>query len=122
MDPPGIPSLPDFEDVAAESEVPEVRGLRVLVDGRAVALFRAAHGIIAMEDVCPHAGAPLSEGVIRDGHVTCAWHGFRFDATTGECPLYPGAPRARLRAVRIESGRVLVSRQRIASDPGAFKP
>lgn len=26
---------------------------------------------------CPHMGAPLSAGVVRDGHVVCPWHGLR---------------------------------------------
>jgi nitrite reductase/ring-hydroxylating ferredoxin subunit len=100
----------DFADVAAESEVPAEHGLRVLVDGRPVALFRDGDAIVAFEDSCPHAGAPLSEGVCRGGEVVCSWHGFRFDARTGECRLYPGAKSATVRAVRVEAGRVLVGR------------
>ena len=100
----------DFADVAPESDVPETRALRVLVDGRAVALFRDRGAIVAFEDTCPHAGAPLSEGVCREGQVVCSWHGFRFDARTGACSLYAGAPSATVRAVKVEGGRVLVAR------------
>ncbi len=97
-------------DVAAEAEVTGPRGLRVVVDGRAVALFRAGDAVVAFEDACPHAGAPLSEGVCKDGEVVCSWHGFRFDAKTGACALFPGAPSAATRAVKVENGRVLVAR------------
>jgi nitrite reductase/ring-hydroxylating ferredoxin subunit len=100
----------DFLDVAAEADVPDGRGLRVVVDGVAVALFRSGSEITALEDACPHAGAPLSAGVCRDGEVVCTWHGFRFDARSGACGLYPGAPSATPRAVRVERGRVLVAR------------
>jgi nitrite reductase/ring-hydroxylating ferredoxin subunit len=100
----------EFVDVAAESDVPETTGLRVVVDGVAVALFRGPAGIVGFVDACPHAGAPLSAGVMREGHVVCSWHGFKFDAATGACPLYPGAPSATTRAVKIEGGRVLVAR------------
>jgi len=100
----------EFVDVAAESDVPAPRGLRVLVDGRAVALFRHGDAIVAFEDACPHAGAPLSEGVCKDGEVVCSWHGFRFDAATGACRLYAGAPPATPRVVKVEGGRVFVAK------------
>ncbi len=100
----------DFVDVAAEADVPQERGLRVVVDGRSVALFRVDHGIVAFDDVCPHAGAPLSGGKVRDGHLVCPWHGFLFDVRSGACPIYTGAPSAKVREVRVAGGRVLVAR------------
>jgi nitrite reductase/ring-hydroxylating ferredoxin subunit len=48
--------------------------------------------------------------VCRDGEVVCSWHGFRFDAATGECRLFPGAPSATTRVVKVEGGRVLVAK------------
>ena len=100
----------DFVDVAAASDVSGPTGLRVVVDGRAVALFRSGDAVVAFEDVCPHAGAPLSAGVCKNGEVVCSWHGFRFDAKTGECRLFPGAPSATTRVVKVEGGRVLVAK------------
>ena len=100
----------EFDDAAPEHDVPAEGGLRVLVGGRAVALFRTADGIVAFDDSCPHAGAPLSEGVWREGCVVCAWHGFRFDDRTGECRMYAGAPSAKPRAVKLEGGRVWLAR------------
>jgi nitrite reductase/ring-hydroxylating ferredoxin subunit len=100
----------DFVDVAAASDVTGPTGLRVLVDGRAVALFRAGDAVVAFDDSCPHAGAPLSAGVCRNGEIVCSWHGFRFDAATGACRLFPGAPSATTRVVKVEGGRVLVAK------------
>lgn len=100
----------EFLDVAAEADVPTGRGLRVVVDGVAVAIFRCGADVVALEDACPHAGAPLSAGVCQDGVVVCSWHGFRFDARSGACGLFPGAPSATIRAVKVEGGRVLVAR------------
>jgi nitrite reductase/ring-hydroxylating ferredoxin subunit len=98
----------DFADAGPESAIPATGGLRVVVNGRAVALFRDGARIVAVDDVCPHAGAPLSQGICKDGEIVCSWHGFRFDATTGECRLYAGAPSATPRAVKVEGGRVWV--------------
>jgi len=102
--------LVNFVDVAAASDVTGPTGMRVVVDGRAVALFRSGDSIVAFEDACPHAGAPLSAGVCRDGEVVCSWHGFRFDAATGACRLFPGAPSAATRTVKVEGGRVFVAK------------
>ena len=95
-------------DVGAEADQAPGTGRRVDVGGTAVALFRSDAGWHALEDRCPHAGAPLSEGLLRGGHVVCAWHGWRFEAATGACPLFPGAPSVPRREVKVEGGRVLV--------------
>ena len=99
----------DFADAGPETAIPDTGGLRVMIGGRAVALFRDAGVIVAFDDACPHAGAPLSAGVCRDGEIVCSWHGFRFHSKTGECHLYTGAPSAQPRAVKVEGGRVWVS-------------
>ncbi len=39
---------------------------------------------------CPHALAPLDDVQVLDGRVTCPWHGYCFDARSGE--LLSGAP------------------------------
>src|SRR5215469_5506684 len=43
----------------------------------------------AMRDACPHRGMPLSCGQF-DGHqIECSYHGWRFDATSGQCREIP---------------------------------
>ena len=40
---------------------------------------------IAFDAVCPHQGGPLDVSRVGDkGVIACPWHGYRFDATTGE--------------------------------------
>ncbi|KPL74811.1 hypothetical protein ADN00_13270 [Ornatilinea apprima] len=41
-----------------------------------------------MVDVCPHLGAPLSLGKVKDGHIACPFHGFEYD-TSGQCVVLP---------------------------------
>ena len=52
-------------------------------EGRFIALFRVEGGVRALDDACPHQGAPLSMGVVKDGEVTCSWHGWHFDIESG---------------------------------------
>ena len=48
-----------------------------------VALFHTPEGLFALDDHCTHSGGPLSEGDVRDGVVTCRWHGAAFRIATG---------------------------------------
>jgi nitrite reductase/ring-hydroxylating ferredoxin subunit len=81
-----VPWLP----AARLRDIPHGRGLAVTVGGRALALFRVGDTAFALEDCCPHRGAPLSEGTVADGEVTCPWHPARFALTTG-CHRSPPA-------------------------------
>jgi len=39
----------------------------------------------AIENFCPHKGAPLSEGSLCGHILECGWHGWQFDVRSGEC-------------------------------------
>jgi nitrite reductase/ring-hydroxylating ferredoxin subunit len=88
--------------VATTDELPE-DGSRVIVDveGQEVAIFRIDGEYHALPNFCPHQAAPLCEGELTgrmtvgdDGWsweyvqkgeaVTCPWHGWKFDVTTGK--------------------------------------
>ena len=43
----------------------------------------------ALRDACPHRGMPLSCGRFDGNEVECSYHGWRFDAHTGQCRLIP---------------------------------
>lgn len=48
------------------------------VCGERLVLFRGADGrVAALEDFCPHRGAPLSLGRVCDGTIVCGYHGLR---------------------------------------------
>lgn len=56
---------------------------RVEKGGRAILLARDDGVIRAIDDVCPHNGASLSAGILRDGCVTCPAHLWRFRLADG---------------------------------------
>jgi len=72
-----------FQTVARVAEVVEGRGLSVEVDGLFIAVFFDGGAYFAIEDSCPHQGAPLSDGMVCDGAVTCLWHGWRIGLADG---------------------------------------
>jgi len=44
--------------------------------GEKIVFYRGADGqVAAVEDFCPHRGAPLSLGFVRDGQLVCGYHG-----------------------------------------------
>lgn len=58
-------------------------------------------------NVCVHQGLTLDGGHIDEGKLVCPWHGFSFDATTGECLSAPGAQLEQV-PMRVESGRLSI--------------
>jgi nitrite reductase/ring-hydroxylating ferredoxin subunit len=75
--------------VASVSDVAPGTGKEFVVAGRIVALFHLDSGFHALDGICPHAGGPLAQGFIRGDVVTCPWHGWQFDVTTGRHCLNP---------------------------------
>ena len=64
--------------------------LRVLLLGEPVVLARTSTGqVLALEDRCPHRGAPLSAGTVCGNALRCPYHGWVFDAA-GRCLSMPG--------------------------------
>jgi len=55
----------------------------VEVNGASVAVFNIDGKYYAVDDYCPHAGGPLSEGRLDGMTVVCPWHGSCFDLSTG---------------------------------------
>jgi phenylpropionate dioxygenase-like ring-hydroxylating dioxygenase large terminal subunit len=59
----------------------------------------------ALHDACPHRGMPLSCGGFDGQQVECSYHGWRFDAHTGQCQLIPSLTvDQKLRVDRIYAG------------------
>jgi len=69
--------------IAADAlDIGEVRPL----DAR-FCVFRTAQGYAAVSRSCPHEGADLAGGWVRDdGQLACPWHNLTFDPTTGRSP------------------------------------
>jgi nitrite reductase/ring-hydroxylating ferredoxin subunit/Fe-S cluster biogenesis protein NfuA len=63
----------------------------------------------AYRNECAHEGLPLDDAIIdaSNGTLTCPWHGFCFDATSGECLSAPGAQLEQL-PMRVDAGEVWI--------------
>lgn len=62
--------------VAAKSEeISNDKPLGRTICNEKIVMFRGANGVAAVEDFCPHRGAPLSLGFVQDGRLVCGYHG-----------------------------------------------
>lgn len=86
------------------------RPSRTEVDGVALIVAADRGRLCVLADRCSHRGGPLSEGALRDGVVTCPWHGSRFDIATGEVVEGPAVVAQPVYDVRSEDGRIAVRR------------
>ena len=60
-----------------------------LPDGNELAVYNVDGEFYAIENACPHRGAPLSEGVLCGHIIECGLHGWQFDVRNGECLTVP---------------------------------
>lgn len=85
-----IPVAPSQDIRPAENIVAGFAGPQEL------ALWRSQEGLVqAWENRCPHRGMRFTLGRILDGRLSCAYHGWQFDAEGGRCssvPAHPGMP------------------------------
>jgi nitrite reductase/ring-hydroxylating ferredoxin subunit len=93
--------------LAGVADVPPGAMLTVTVDGRSLVLCNVDGRIFAIDATCPHRGGPLVEGDLDGSVVTCPWHGWRWDVTTGASLTAP-ALRVGCVPVGVEGGAIVV--------------
>lgn len=67
------------------------------------------HRLSAYRNECAHEAMPLDNAIldVHNGTLTCPWHGFCYDASSGECLSAPGAQLEQL-PLRVDNGDVWV--------------
>jgi 3-phenylpropionate/trans-cinnamate dioxygenase ferredoxin subunit len=95
--------------VCRMEDLPAGQRIRVVLPtGLELAVYNIDGELHAMDNLCPHRGAPLSEGDLC-GHVIECWlHGWQFDIRTGDCLTV--TEKIRTYEVRINEGVVTVLR------------
>ncbi len=61
----------------------------VPVGSTMVALANVGGSFYAINNTCLHRGGPLGQGALEGKTVTCPWHGWQFDVTTGKAGMNP---------------------------------
>ena len=111
-------------DAGPEDAFPEGSVRRVQAGNRALVVVHRGGRLHALRDQCPHQGAALSSGRVREqacarlesgrpvftGHeavLQCPWHGWAFRLSDGNAPAIPNA-RVRRYPARFVAGRLII--------------
>ena len=98
--------MPQFQ-LGHIDDFPPGTSHELVIAGRVIAVYAVEGLIYALDGVCPHAGGPLGAGCLTGTRVTCPWHGWQFDVTTGEHCLTPKIVQERFEVV-VRDGEVFV--------------
>jgi len=94
--------------VAQVSDIPPGSGKVVEANGKTIAVFNCDGTFYAIDNTCKHRGGPLGEGSLSGATVTCPWHGWEYDVTSGGCQTDPSITVQKF-AVKVDGDDVLVS-------------
>jgi len=72
--------------VGKANEFSERKGRTLRIRGLRIAIIRYEDQLYALDAVCPHTGADLGLGRVKNGRVICPEHGWTFDLGTGCMP------------------------------------
>lgn len=94
-------------DLGPLDDLPEGRPVLRKAGGLRFACVRSGDQAFAIDDRCPHQGYPLSQGSCKDGVLTCEWHNWKFDLSSGDCTF--GGEAVRRYPTKVEDGRVYLN-------------
>lgn len=94
--------------VASVGDVAPDYPTRVVVEGRAIALYNVAGTLYATSDVCTHAEASLCDGFQEGSEIECPLHESRFDIPTGKVLSPPATEDLQTFEVRVNGDDVLL--------------
>ena len=77
------------------SDLPSGSALEKRILARRIAVFNDNGKLYGIESDCKHMRASLAGGGLKDGVLTCKWHGWQYDLVTGRCLSVEGVKLVR---------------------------
>jgi len=100
--------MPTLTKVATTSEIPVGTAKVVEIGGKTIAVFNCEGTFYATDNTCKHRGGPLGEGSLSGTKVTCPWHGWEYEVTSGECSM-DASIKVQTFDVKVEGDDLLVA-------------
>lgn len=97
-----------WKTIAHVDAVGEEEPLALRLDGREIAVFKVAGCVYAIDNVCTHQHALLTDGFVDGEYVECPLHQGRFHIPTGAAMGGFVTAPVRTYACRVEGDDVLV--------------
>lgn len=97
--------------VARLADLRRDRGIQVEAGETKVVLVRHGEEVRAYQAECPHAGAPLADGAVCNGHLICPWHKAEFAISDGHLCEPPALDSLTRYALQVIEGQIHVDDQ-----------
>jgi nitrite reductase/ring-hydroxylating ferredoxin subunit len=78
----GVPMA--FVRVAKATEIAPGQIREIQLQGTTIAVANVGGQFHVISNTCLHRGGPLGQGSLQGNMVTCPWHGWSFDVTSGK--------------------------------------
>ena len=98
-----------WHDVCDAEQVAEDLPLSANLAGKEIGVYVLGGQYYALEDICPHAYALLSQGFVDGEEIECPLHGAKFHIPTGRCTKEPADRDLKTLQAKLDGGRVLVA-------------
>ena len=76
--------MSSWDHLITIEELPPGGVCEVVVKETVLAVYNLDGEFKVLDGICPHQGGPLGKGSLSGCVVTCPWHGWQFDVTTGK--------------------------------------
>lgn len=99
----------DFYVVAATSEVAEGGQLYVELNGEEILICQHEGSYYAVSYFCSHAEFSLEGGFLRNGCITCPYHGAEFSLSDGSVQAAPAYEPIKTYPIKVDGDTIAVS-------------
>lgn len=100
--------MAEWHRVAAAGDVGDDDVKQVVIEGHPIGVYKVGDEFFAVDDICTHAFAVLSEGYLEEHIIECPLHQGCFDIRTGKALNAPVTVDIKSYPVKVEGDDVLV--------------
>lgn len=97
-----------WQRVGSVGDLGEGEMMEVEIGDQSIAIYRLDDGFFATDNICTHAFAKLTEGVLDDGCVECPLHAGIFDVRSGEALDGPVEDDLKVFPTKVEGDDILI--------------
>ena len=102
------PQTIEWHRVASTEDFRSAESKAITLKGRSIGLFRVADAYYAIDDICTHEFALLSDGFVEGCEIECPLHMARFDLRTGKAVAPPADADVATFPVKVEGSDIYV--------------
>ncbi|ARN73265.1 Rieske (2Fe-2S) protein [Oceanicoccus sagamiensis] len=97
-----------FQTVAKTDDIPQGKTRCVTVNKQEILICHTAEGFYAVNNLCSHAEAKLSEGKLKGCKILCPLHGAAFDVKDGSALSRPASKPIATYPLNIEEDNIQI--------------